>query len=333
MLEHIDDPNVVNKRGQSALHMLYSGGWIGFGRLERYLEAFLSETNKILKLLLSHGVDPNISSGEVCTVVNTIINQCCGLGPEKANRVGHNFIEAIETLCAYSADLNTPDKKGIYMLTRLLTACNRMLVNCVGETEEPVAKSVFVFIGRILKILFKNGMAPPEDILRISVKQLAIITITQFDESGFGKELKEVAGLILSSGLNPNSLKVMNDGQAVDDIKTDDIRYCVARGFVTHREHMGMMKFFSIFEETLDQDKLNCFNKTICQILRLNFHESFFKNIGATVERLEKRRFKPRPLKHLCRITINNTLHWSVSRKKTELPLPVPLQDYLTTFH
>ena len=333
LMSRTQAPNLTNRRGESVVHMLFSGCWISFQHQFRYLEPFLRETKKILKLLLSYGVDPNISSSDTSTVINTVINCCCGLGPEKADRIGQHLLEIIETICAYKADLDSPDEKGIYMLTRLLTACNRWLVSCTGNPDDPPAHSVFAFIGQILKTLFRSGMRPPEDILRISVKQLAIITITPFNQSGFCPEMKEILGLVFCSGLNPNTLKVMADGLTVDEVKTDDLRYCIARGFVTHREHKGMLTFFSIFKDTLSQENLNSFSQMICLILETIFQESFFKRVGECSEMLRTTTQKPRSLASLCRVSINNAMKWRVLEKSRYVPLPAPLRVYLSDFN
>ena len=329
LLNRCKDVTAVNRKGETFVHALL-GNWLHNLNLGKFVVS-MGEPNRILQLLLSHGVDPNAASDEVCTVTNKLVNCTCSLDACTVSVVAPELLKSVVCLCEHKADLNMPDEKGIYMVTRLLTACNRWLNHCTEDDSCTLA--ILSGVRNILETLFTHGMRPPEDILRLSVKQLAIISNINFQGDNFGQDLKLMLSLILCSGLNPNLMKAVCDGRATDTNKADDIQYFVARGFVIHRQHEGMLRFFSIFEDTLTQPKLNWFIWMLTEILASDFQETVLKRTADSVSALERCSRRPRSLLVLSRIAVNNAIYWDVLNKKRELPLPGKMQDYLGQFN
>ena len=334
LLDNGADVNRLNKKGESCLHLIFENNKSRkmFGMGSGYCNAVFTEVNKVLQILLERGASVNSRSSRVASVINWVVSVLCSIEAFQVKAAGDKILNAIEILCDFGANPNYPDEQEIYIVTRVFTATNRWLNHSVDDLN--LAHAITDIVHKLLTILFKHGLCPPVEIRALCVKQIAIIANINLPDAKFGDEVKKFLVPLLCSGLHPNRMRALPPpampGTFMPLGLGGEVQYFLARALVIHRHHGGMLSLFNSFEQLLTQSNLNLLVGSLCRGLKQDFDTATYRELTHHVKALSAIKCRPRPLKVLCRIAVNDALSWRLIQKRQNLPLPAMLQDYLT---
>ncbi len=330
LLDKGADPHILNNRGENCLHLLFEDNTARslYGMAAEYHRVVLEEVNKILMLLLNcrPEMDLNHYSEHVSSVCNRVIRILCSMEEYQVKSAGCKILNSLTILCKHGADPTIPDEKGIYIVTRILTAANRWLSHSADDAS--CAQGVFASTKELVDLLFKFGHQTPFEILKLAVKQVAIMTNIHFRNANFMEHLDNLLIAVFNAGLDPNYL---GDSKIKikESARADDVTYFIARAFVIHKYSEAVVVFFHIFQDNMTQDNFNKFKNIIFHLLRTEFSDTSQLNTNDAIKMLEKRFYKPRSLLSLCRAEINHALRWQLTDNAQTLPLPTEVKQYL----
>ena len=319
------DYSVTNNIGESVLHVLLKSE--GGGLMSSDFYSVLPEVNRTLEFFLSEGADVDIHNDMVATPLIWAVHALCSMESSTIEKIWPEMFYCFRLLLKHGANPNAQDEKGIGVLTFLLTVTQRWMTQCMYNMD--MAKRILSYLADMLALFFQHGLRPSREILDLSTKQIATLCNINITDLRFFQGIRNLLVPFLLHGINPNALHMVC--QTIDETDVPcqlHAQFYLARAFILHRQHEGVFNFFSIFENTLEQTKLNHILKSLKVILSGNFEDND-QQTSDCMTALGQITSQTRSLKSLCRITISNSLSWELGEKARCLPIPKVMINYI----
>ncbi|XP_064614775.1 uncharacterized protein LOC135479004 [Liolophura sinensis] len=303
--------------------------------------------NDALKVLLSHGADPNAQ----CALGHTsllLLLQCLLYGcPKSLCSQAENFLHCLETLLSHGAEPNFTTQSQATCSTLLARIGQRSFsLNQSRNGEDVTLHEQFSkLLNRCLRLLLQHGLNPNHTTTKRS----------RHLQGGTGNALIEFVRLAEHATL-PRDLKAVHDW-----LKTllqwggdPDIEPYPSDPIICHSQSSIFLKkqasqpvnhyihevkdLQSIFDHGHALDLLLLFYHTmdhriLFECLRSAKFMSHFHPMGATgqdfLSALNELTDNPRSLKNSARVVIYKALNRSLAKKIPQLPLPKRVQHYL----
>ena len=324
------DLDAVNNSGEGVLHLLLRNDFYRtlYGMSTGYYCGVLPEINRVLEYLLSMGVDANAECDQVSSPLTWAAHVLCSMEAPAVEIVWPQVWSLFKVLFDYGANPNMQDEKGISIVTLMLTAANRWMMQCTDSVDR--AQRILRCIAELLNQFFDHGFSPSDDVLDLCMKQVAILCNISLMDSHYLIGVRALMLPFITNGNNPNNLHLVTEDNNMPNTPCRlHGQFYLSRAFIIHREHAGMFNFFTVLENTLVQERLGRLVRNICQILSSNFEENAYRDTARCIDSLKERSRTVRPLKVLCRLTVANCMAWQLKERAPCLPLPPQLKNYI----
>ena len=217
------DPRATNDIGEGALHLVLAdvvnrrAHGVRFG----YFNSVLPQINRVLEYLLRRdGVDVNRPTAHGATPVTWAAHLLASFDAFDIELSWPALWYCFRLLCRRGADANLTDEKGIHIVTLILTAANRWLTQCAGDGAR--ACRILRHVHELFELFFEHGSVPPDDIVDLSMKQVAIL----YNVATTGIEfLSHVRGLLMPfvvHGVDPSNMRVVTESACSAEDGDDD---------------------------------------------------------------------------------------------------------------
>lgn len=339
LLENGVSRNAINHYGDGVLHLLLHN--CVYNKVERdYFERFtrtIPHIVSMLEYLLRHDFDLNISSVYCSTPMNYIINTISSdMSASEVDTVWQNVWYVINLFLKYGADPNIPDVKGVPCTCVLLTTLHRWLNSTITlqydqliDTDLPIR--LIIRIQELIGLFLQNGLQIDEETMDLCCQKIAILANIQSTEARFMTEVRNLYKPFFLHGINPNAMMMITQCSSAFDVPFPmHAQYSLARSFIVYAHSEVMFQFMSIFSNTLHQEKLNSLLTCLCLILKERLNGSDAEDSILCCCQIERLKQNVRSLKILARIRIAESLNWKIQDRKSSLPLPKILQDFIS---
>ena len=233
------DPCVTNEAGEGGLHLLLADSVTRrlYGMRVGYYNSVLPQINRVLEYLLRHDVDVNRPTMHGATPVTWAAHLLCSFDAFDIEVNWPALWYCFRLLCRQGADANLTDEKGIHIVTLILTAVNRWLTQCAGDAAR--ACRILQHIHELFELFFRHGSVPPDDIVDLSMKQVAILCNVATPGNDFLGSVRRLLMPFVAHGVDPSNMRVVTESACVDIDDPDrqvpcklNAQFYLARAFI-----------------------------------------------------------------------------------------------------
>lgn len=233
------DPCATNDAGEGALHLLLADSVNRrlYGMRVGYYNSVLPQINRVLEYLLRHDVDVNRPTVHGATPVTWAAHLLCSFDAFDIEVNWPALWYCFRLLCRQGADANLTDEKGIHIVTLTLTAVNRWLTQCAGDSAR--AGRILQHVHELLELFFRHGSVPPDDIVDLGMKQVAILCNVAMPGADFLGSVRRLLLPFVAHGVDPSNMRIVTESACADNDDPDrqvpcklNAQFYLARAFI-----------------------------------------------------------------------------------------------------
>lgn len=347
------NPNIPNRVGETALHMVLSDNaarklYVSRHGHVRRLKPLLQEICNVVEILLAHGaadvsLRPTTSSLAYVSPLYYAIRIFQSLQPDMFVVVKTALKQLLLLLANDHCNVNATDSYGQTPMLLLLSTASKWIAT--SATNAAFCRTILPFIGDVLQHLQRRGLHSnaqltywtrrmDEAIESTYYKELVIFLNMTVPHAQYYDDVRQLIVRLTQRGGNPNLLVFTpcygtTCGVLCVVPREASLVLLLTRALYVQSADtlVPVLHVLQFFYRTLTQLKLVEFVNSVTHVVNTDFKRSVIdESVHARLAAMSE---APRQLKDLCRVAIAESLEWKLSKRCAKLPLPKLLLQFI----